>query len=462
MSRVLCTTLGLLLGLLSTVATQAAEPALRVEVQASQPVLVGQQVQIDVTVAAPNFFTSAPPFPPLAVPGAIVTMPDERGQNGVEQVGGETLATITKSYQFAAQQAGDFSLPPVKIEFSYGGDDGKPRSASLTLPPTRITARQPEGAAAPGGAALPVARLTIRQVFDRSTDGLKAGDALVRSIEISAARTQAMLIPPPRFEAPDGVRVFVADPQLSDENPSGGGGFVGGTRTDRATYVFEKAGRYTLPAIEVKWFDPASRRPMSTQAPAVTVHVAAAAHRGEAIAPEVPALGVDPAPRRPIDWASLAVQAVSLILLAALSWWGHGQWLRWQARRNARRQAQAASDGAMFRQVLDASAQGDARRTHAALLAWCSAHAGAAPHAWAAQLQDTALGAQIEALQRQLYGGATTASGGTTPWSGGACAAALRAAHRQWRAVRPAPTNRRWRQHALGPLNPFRSSNSKA
>ncbi len=446
--------LGLLPGLWLAFAAQAAEPALRVEVQAKQPVLVGQQVQIDVTVVAPNFFTSAPPFPLLAVPGAIVTIPDDRGQNSVEQVGGETLATITKSYQFAAQQAGDFSLPPVKIEFSYGGDDGKPRNASLTLPPTRITARLPEGAAAPGGVALPVARLTIRQSFDRSTDGLKAGDALVRSIEISAARTQAMLIPPPSFEAPDGVRVFVADPQVSDENPSGGA-FVGGRRTDRATYVFEKAGRYTLPAIEVKWFDPASRRPMSTQAPAVTLHVAAAGHVGETIAPEAPSLGADPASRRHIHWASLAVQAASLILLAALSWWVHEQWPRWQARRQARRQAQATSDDAMFRQVLDASAQGEAAPTHAALLAWCAAHAGTAPRAWAAQLQDAALGEQIEALQRQLYGGADKASANSAVWSGQACATALQAAHRQWRAAQPAPAGRRWQRHALGPLNPF-------
>jgi hypothetical protein len=428
---------------------QAAEPALRVEVQARQPVLVGQQVQIDVTVVAPNYFTSAPPFPTLAVPGAIVTMPDERGQNAVEQAGGETLATITKSYQFAAQQPGDFELPPAAIEFGYAGDDGKPRSARLSLPPTRITARRPEGATGSAG-VLPVARLTIRQSLDRSSEGLKVGDALVRSIEIRADRTQAMLIPPPRFEAPEGVRVFVADPVLSDA--SAGGGFVGGRRTDRATYVFEKAGRYTLPAIEVKWFDSATQRPATAQAPAIRVQIGAALSRGQGIAPDAAVLADAGAPRGALHWRPLAALVLALALLAAVFWWARARWPRWQKRRRVHQAALAHSDAVMFERVLAASRSGDARQAHAALLAWCTAHAGTPPRDWAAQLQDAGLASQIDALERQLFGRGGAPAGG---WSGADFATALRAAHRQWHAARPAVAGHHAQRFALGPLNPI-------
>ena len=109
----------------------ATAPAVRVDVQATPPVLVGQQVRIGVTVVAPNFFLSAPPFPTLEVPGAIVTMPDDRGVHGVEQDGGQTLATIQKTYVFTAQQPGDFTLPPGKIDFTYHGNDDKEQQGSL-------------------------------------------------------------------------------------------------------------------------------------------------------------------------------------------------------------------------------------------------------------------------------------------------------------------------------------------
>lgn len=425
-------------------AAHAATPSVRVEVQASQPVLVGQQVPIDVTVVAPNFFTSAPPFPPLEVPGAIVTLPDERATLGVETVAGETYATVQRRYLFSAQQAGDFALPPVKIGFTYGGDDGKPQQAELSLPATRLIAQLPAGAAQAGaGTVLPVARLTIRQSFDRATDSLKAGDALVRTIDVFAAQTQAMVIPPPHFEAPRGVRVFVADPMLSDGSQAGTG-FVGGHRVDRATYVFEKAGRYTLPAIEVRWFDPVTRKPASAQAPALTVKVEAGADRGESIAPEAAQMGDARPARRPVDWVLAGSIAVLVLLTGAAAWLVRVRGPRWRAARDAH----AVSDPQMFRRALEACSRNEARAANAALLAWCARHAKSTPRAWAAQQAVPGLEAQIDGLERHLFG---AASSGHPQWQGAGLAAALQAAHRSWQHG----ARRRQRVHALGPLNPF-------
>lgn len=428
-------------------AVHAATPSVRVEVQGKQPVLVGQQVAIDVTVVAPNFFTSAPPFPPLNVPGAVVSMPDERATLGVETAAGVTYATVQKRYLFTAQQAGDFSLPPVKIEFTYGGDNGKPLQASLSLPATRLSAQLPAGAAQTGaGTVLPVARLSIEQRFDRPTDSLKAGDALVRTIDVFAEQTQAMMIPPTHFEAPEGVRVFVADPVLND-NSKERTGFLGGHRVDRATYVFEKAGRFTLPAIEVRWFDPATRKPASAQAPALTVQVAAGAHRGESIAPE--SAGEGAGSRTPAHWLRRAGWAALVLLAGAALWLLRLHGPRWQARWRAYRSAHAVSEPVMFHQALDACERDDARAAHGALLAWCSRHAQAAPHAWASRFAGTGLGPQIDALERHLYGG--RAPGAT--WQGNSLAAALQAAHRLWLLQAPHAYRLR-RPHALGPLNP--------
>ncbi|KAF7961509.1 hypothetical protein AWV80_32555, partial [Cupriavidus sp. UYMU48A] len=257
----------------------AAEPVVRVNVAAKQPVLPGQQIRVEVTILAPNFFLSAPVFPTLQVPGAIITMPDDRGVNTVEKIGGASYAGIQKTYLFAAEQGGDFQLPQVTIAFTYAGDDGKPMHGSVTLPATTIRAAGAAGTAA-ATAALPVARLNVTQSFDRPVSGpqaqFHAGDALVRTITTFAPQTQAMMIRPPKVEAPSGVRVFAGDPRLDDAAHDSAGN-TGGSRTDRITYVFEHAGTYTLPAIKVEWFDPVTRRPGESEAPEVKVDVASAA-----------------------------------------------------------------------------------------------------------------------------------------------------------------------------------------
>jgi len=433
---------------------QAAGPAIRVQVQGQQPVLVGQQVPIDVTVVAPNFFLSAPPFPALEVPGAVVTMPDERGIHGVDQVGGQTLASIQKTYVFTAQQPGDFTLPPVKVEFSYHDDDGQTKQASLTLPATRITAQLPAGAspAAAGSPVMPTAQLSIQQTLDRDAAGLAAGDALVRTVEIRAPDAPAMLIPPPQFEAPSGVRMYAADPVLHDSSGPGGG-FAGGQRIERVTYVFEKSGRYTLPAVELQWLDPRTQKPVTVQAPAVTVQVKTGAGAGDRIAPELP-VGASNAPaRKPVRWAVVGVWLAGLAVVVLAACLLYRRWPRWQARRAQARAAQSVSDTAMFDQLLAACEAGDARAAHAALLAWSRAHAQASPQAWAAGLKDAALIAQIDALGRQLFRQGNLAAGAA--WSGSACASALREGHRQWlRQAGAKGRGHRWGR-GLGPLNPF-------
>jgi hypothetical protein len=174
--------------LLCAAVAQAAAPLVRVHVLGKQPAFVNQQIRFEVEILTPNFFTSAPQFPNIQIPGAIITMPDESGVNSTEKIGGLTYASITKTYIFAAQQAGDFTLPPLVVKFTYGGDDGKPIQGQVKFPPTKISAKLPEGAAAtPGGAAQPVAKVTIKQSFDRAVTGkavaLQAGDALVRTLD---------------------------------------------------------------------------------------------------------------------------------------------------------------------------------------------------------------------------------------------------------------------------------------
>jgi len=97
----------------------AADPIVRVNVAAQRPVLPGQQIRIDVTVLAPNFFLSAPVFPTLQLPRRDRHHAGRpRPGHGRDHRRRELRPGIGKSYLFAAEQGGDFQLPQVSIAFT--------------------------------------------------------------------------------------------------------------------------------------------------------------------------------------------------------------------------------------------------------------------------------------------------------------------------------------------------------
>jgi hypothetical protein len=409
-----------LLVLAAATANAAGEPIIRVKMPAAQPILVGQQVQVDVQVLVPNFFMSSLELPTIDIPGATVTVPESGALNFNESIGGETYAGISRPLLIVPQRDGEFTLPPAQIKFRYAAEPGKPTDGTVTLPPEKFTAKLPAGAAA-GGAAVPVAKVALKQTLDRSLDGLKVGDALTRTVEAYAANTRAMTIPPPHFDAPDSVRVYARDPVLTDET-DGRGTFVGGRRVDSVTYTFEKAGNYTLPAIEVGWVDAASGKQEKSNVPEIRLTVAANAGARPEIAPEAPpstetALGA-------IGWRQIAWPAAVLVVLTVVTISARRFGPRFAAWRAARRHAHEESEEAYFARVTRACAANDPAAAYGALQAWARRVGRGSLASIAAT--DADLCSELATLERRLYGKATSSSS----WNGSALSAAAASARK--------------------------------
>lgn len=298
--------------LLATASIAAAQPVVRATVREKPPLVVGQQVHIDVQLLVPNFFMSSPRFPIINIPGAVVTLSDD-ALNLNETIKGEGYAGLQRTYVFVAQAAGDYVVPRDAITFRYAAEPGKPVDASATLPALTLTLDWPAGMTPPadGGAGL-VSRVTITQTLDRDTAGLHAGDALTRTITMTAARTHAMFIPPLDFPEQDGVRIYRKDPVLDDDTDSREG-LVAGRRTERVVYTFDRPGHYVLPAVDVPWFNIAAKKNETARAPALTVDVAAATTTN-AIAPEPPPEAPPPG-QQAFDWRAFVPYGIGLAAL---------------------------------------------------------------------------------------------------------------------------------------------------
>jgi hypothetical protein len=431
-----------LLALIGAAAAVAADaPQIRVRIEQSGPIYVGQSLRLDVTVLVPNFFMSSPEFPLFDLPGAVVTMPGEGAVNVNETINGITYAGIQRTYVLVPQREGTFVLPPASITFQYAAVPGQPSPGSVTLPPEKFDVLLPPGAQTAQG-ALPVARVTIKQQVEGLTKPLHVGDAITRSVEIFADHTQSMMIPPPSFAAPAGVRVYRKDPQLTDVKDEQGQ-FLGGRRVDAATYLFDRPGTYTLPAISESWFDPSANRAQRAAAPEIQVSVVPSSKPEAAIAPE-------PAPEKSIDWLRWVASASAAILgILAIAWLIR----RWEKRARAliasRRAARRESEGAYFARLLAACRSNDPAGSYASLGRWVRRAGSASIGDYLQAAEDDELRTRVTALEHCLYSCAPQSE----KWTGIPLATALE-------RTRPSLARQhvhRSARHRLSLLNPPRA-----
>ena len=135
----------------------------------------------------------------------------------------------------------------------------------LASSPIQFEARMPPGAE---GAKyfLTTDRFQISQFLDRKLGALKVGDSVTRTVEMTAEGTVGMSLPPLTFEAPEGIRLYPGTPKVSEKAERGK---IEATRTETATYVFEKEGHYTLPEIVILWWNPQTKGMNKARLPAM-------------------------------------------------------------------------------------------------------------------------------------------------------------------------------------------------
>jgi very-short-patch-repair endonuclease len=249
--------------------TESQLPLVRTRIEGSGETWVGQAVSLNVEVIVPSWFTGAPKFPELEVPNAVTLSP-EAAVNFVVQSAGKTFSAQGQRYLIFPQVRGKYTVPSAKVEVSYAMPDGKPSSPKLlTSAPVQFEARMPPGAE---GAKyfLTTDRFQIRQTLDRNLEGLKVGDALTRTVEMTAEATVGISLPPLTFEAPEGVRLYPGTPGVSEKAERGK---IEATRTESATYVLEKEGHYTISEIVITWWNPQTKGMNKARLPAMDLNV---------------------------------------------------------------------------------------------------------------------------------------------------------------------------------------------
>jgi len=215
-----------------------------------------------------------------------------------------------------------------------------------------------------------------------------------------------MLIPPLALEAPHGIRVYQDEPTVQDQKTDRGE-FVFGRRTQSAKYFVQKEGDYTLPAIELKWWNLSTNRLAAATLPAV--HFTAAANPDYVTElPPAPEQAPIEQPKRVSLWSRykfwirvVAPVCAACLVLLLITWRYVPRTCRrfqaWKMRREH-------SEPAYFNYLKQACRRNRAMEAYACLLKWLTlSHPGATLGEFLSRSADPALEAEINSLGDALF-----------------------------------------------------------
>ena len=432
-------------GLCFTLAAAAQSPIVQAHLEPSHGILVGQPVRMVVTVYVPNYFTGSPDFPEFEIENAIVVSPQDRPANSNTQIGGVRYAGITETYVIYPQQAGDFHLPREQVTVPYALAPPKSTIAHVPLPPLEFHADVP-AAARDLDYFLPTTALTIQQKWSSSTQDLRVGDSIERTVTVTATKMQAMLIPPLPLDAPSGIRVYPEEPVVHDQKTDRGD-FVYGRRTQTAKYFIQKEGDYTLPPIELKWWNLSTHRMATATLPAVHFTAAANSEYVTELPPKSEPAPVTPAKRRNL-WKQyrlriliVAVCCVVAVLFLVMVW----RYLpRARRRLQAWQERRQHSETTYFHHLQRACTQNDAAQSYIWLLKWlAAAYPGASLQQALKRADNPALTSDTNDLGEALFAQHTQ----NNSWTGKRFAALLKQQRKHHRKLFS-------KHHSLRDLNP--------
>jgi hypothetical protein len=332
--------LALLLVLLAAPAV-AQQPVVRTSVKPETGAVIGQRVAVHVDVLFAGEMTRPPRVVLPEIAGAQVLRFESQATTMSDRIDGVSYTGQRFEFALYARRGGRLEVPAPQVSVLDRAGTvtdtvaGPAAPVEIAVPPG-VDAAQP---------LIATSHAALSEHWSPAPKGpFKAGDALVRTVTREADDVPAMAMPALTFAAPQGVRVYVDPPQSEDRQDRGA---VTGRRIDKATYVFEAGGRFTLAGLAQPWWNLETRRLETPTLPAVAVEVAA---------PPVP----------PDPWLFLPPMLALLALLAAeraieprLRRWRDARQARW-----------SASEPKAYRDLARACRAGELRDIHRAFTVW--------------------------------------------------------------------------------------------
>jgi hypothetical protein len=390
-----------------------------------------------------NGSLSDPTFPGM---DAVVQRLGEDRQSQVVRNGQEYIV-IERRYAVYAQKDGTLTSEPIVfngsvIEAGRGGGMFDPfnqreRKVSVSSKPLVLNVK-PAPATFANAQWLPASKLQLSEQWSQNPPKFTVGEPVTRTLSLQAKGLTASALPAIDIESNDALKLYPDQPALKDNKSDDG---ITGVREQKFAFIPTRAGKLTLPAIEVRWWNTTTDKEEVARLPAREITVAPAP------AGATPQLPTTNSATSPIDnlptVPALQSTVITRSAFPAAGWWpclslvlGLG-WLVtliawWRARirvttstphkekqRKTREDKAGESRGRLESQLKQSCLANDPLQAKSQLLAWARQRWPDAPPTSLtalARLCEPALAEALIELDRHVYADASAVWRGDRLW----------------------------------------------
>ncbi len=241
-------------------------------------VMVGAQLIYTYRVVYRVQLNNAEITPP-SIDGAEIT--ELQDKNYTRTLNGKNYNVTEKRYAIFFNQAGQKTIPSQTLTALLSnnqrrnfGFDPFARGSELRLEskPLTINVQPQPSNKDPSSAWLPAAKIELTENTAIALSS-RVGEPITRSISVMAQGLPAELLPTLTPQTPDGINSYPEKPELVNQEFIGG---IAGKRTDTIAMVPTQAGTFTLPAINLPWWNTTEQRWETASLPAKAITVLAA------------------------------------------------------------------------------------------------------------------------------------------------------------------------------------------
>ncbi len=232
-------------------------------------VLLEQPVKVKITAYSSTWFASPLSFDNLQVEGAFLQS-FKQTQSSIKYIEKRKYAALEFYYILFPYREGEVVFPELIITVSIPAEgDYKGKPVVLKTKPITIKVNSvPEGGD-------PVRWLVandvrISETWSIPTSSVRVGDVMERTISISAKGTLPTFIDEADVGEVDFASIYTSEPRFIDERDNQQ---TNGRRVDSYSYLLEREGSFSLPEVEVSWWNPYAGRYYKRVLPEVKVVV---------------------------------------------------------------------------------------------------------------------------------------------------------------------------------------------
>lgn len=221
-------------------------------------VSVNDQVILNIEVATPRWLTGGTRIGSIEIPNVIAKQRNQLATNYTERVNGTTWSRQRWEVTLYPMTSGEFVIPTVPVRVQVSAPDGSNVGGTLYTQPIKFEASLPSGLLDNESPWFSATEVDTEQQWQRSSENLKVGDAITRTVTIKAKDSLSVLLPDVLNN--ESTQQYQAYPQPNRLDDTQDRGNYRSSRIEETVYVIQQGGEFTLPEFSFQWWDSKNQR----------------------------------------------------------------------------------------------------------------------------------------------------------------------------------------------------------